>query len=1400
MFRTFLTALALTLCTLSAHAKDRPYVPEVLKPWVEWVLHDSPEITCADTFNNSGNRTCVLGGTLKMDIRTDGATFSLPVTLMAESWVDLPGDSRTWPTTVSVDGKPAAFSERGGRPALYLKAGTYAVSGTFTWAVTPAQMRLPNAQGLLDVTVGGKKVTLPQVRGDTLWLVADDGQRLNTPRHNQHVQPDHMDVRVFRRIEDTLPAKVITLVRLTVSGKEREETLPPLLLAGTTPNSYTGSLPARLEADGSLKLQVRPGVHELTFLSRAQGAMDSLTAPAMPWGSEVWVYKPYPDLRLTEISGGQQIDPNQTDLPYEWRDLAAYQMHDGDTLAIKTQRRGAEKPPANSLTLYRTLWLDFNGDGLSAMDSINGSMWSDWRLSLADGTLTRATVNGALSPITTDGKSSGIELRQSGVSVAAESRLNVAGRMLLPTTLPINGWNVPMDNANATLNLPVGWDVLGISGVDKAYGTWVSQWNLFDVFYVLILALMVGKLWRPQWGALTLGVLLLTFQELEEVKVMLFAALVCIALVRYLPAGKLRRFAHYGRYILVAMIAVYSWPLLVAHLQYALHPQLDIPSYSHYGKRQAIASSFMDNVVGGAGGNVAYMAQKVAPGSALAPMAMPERRGAKMKRMRQENEMMMAKGMRADSFMAMDGAAAPEMAMQGESDMAEGIVSATSQPPAMNEIDPDAKLQTGYGMPDWSWRQVTLGWDGPMAAGTTAKVWLISPLLNRLLDVLAAVSFALLLARLALNGDMRLPTLPKGGKAAKAALAALLLMPVANAHASDLPSADLLAELQQRLLEAPKCAPSCAAVQGAELTLDGERISLTLQVDALDDVMVPLPGLPDNWRPASVTIDGKPAAGVVTLDGYQLYTLVRSGSRSVTLTGRMPNVSNTNLNFSLLPKDITLHTKGWQVSGLDPEGRPVGSLNLTRTDNIVQKKDEPEKPKTFAPLQFPGFVTVERRLSLDIRWKMRTIVTLQSGEPTTIRYPLLAGERMLGTLPVDDGKAVITLTRPGQRISFDTELDIADGLTLTAPEGVNWNEIWSVSIHPKWRLSYEGVTPIYHVTNNQWQPQWRPYAGESVQLRIARPLGADGQDLTVHSATLSVNPGKRATTAELRVDIETSKPRNHTITLPEGAKLSTLSLDSQVMQTEADKGKVTVALPTGRHNLFLSWREDGDVPAALVAPKIDLGAPMVANSRITLRVPEERWTLWTCGPRMGPAVLLWGILAAMAVLGFVLSKLSTAPVRGWEWFLLSLGLTQLSPFFILIPVVWVLAMHWREQHPLEATTARQVFFFNAYQVVLVLLTISAISTLFDAVKHGLLGRPASYVAGNGSGMFSLSWYQDFGTALPDVWALTLPVMAYRVLMMVWALWVALLLLRLMRWSWQSFSTGGYWKKAKQTQK
>ena len=204
---------------------------------------------------------------------------------------------------------------------------------------------------------------------------------------------------------------------------------------------------------------------------------------------------------------------------------------------------------------------------------------------------------------------------------------------------------------------------------------------------------------------------------------------------------------------------------------------------------------------------------------------------------------------------------------------------------------------------------------------------------------------------------------------------------------------------------------------------------------------------------------------------------------------------------------------------------------------------------------------------------------------------------------------------------------------------------------------------------------------------------------------------------------------------------------------------------------------------------IALGLP-AANVGLTLQLPGDRWLLATIGPSVGPAVLYWGEVIVMIGIAFALARTRRTRLRFRDWLLLGLGFSTFSWLALLVVVAWLFAFDWRAR----ATLPAERWQFNALQIGLALLTIVALLCLAAAIPQGLLGQPDMHVIGNGSSSHSLHWFSDHSEdALPNAQALTLPMWAYKTLMLAWALWLANALIGWLRAAFAAWMHGGYWR-------
>ena len=502
-----------------------------------------------------------------------------------------------------------------------------------------------------------------------------------------------------------MPAEVLTRLVLEVSGEQREVKLPRPLLDGFIPLSLQSPLPARLVPDGQLLVQLRPGHWQIDILARNSKELTALpltpklepvSEQGIQWPeSEVWTFDARPQLRVVEIEQLAAIDPSQTNLPDEWKNLPAYKISQDQAMGFKTIRRGDPEPEPNQLNLTRKLWLDFDGAGYTVNDTITGRMTSGWRLNTLPQTqLGKVTLNGSNQFITQDktGKQ-GVEVRTGTITLDADSR--AVGAV---NSISAVGWEQDFHTVSAELNLPPGWRLLAASGVDNVPDSWISRWTLLDLFLVLIAALATGRLWNPYWGGLALVTLVLIWHEPGSPRFVWLNILAATALIKVLPQSRFLKFMSWYRNAFWLALIMTTLPFMVEQVRTGLYPQLEKPW-------QVInMPSFQDN---GMVGRVAEMSLPAPASQAISEM----------------KEKVLRKSMPSYSASS-----------YGYSDKTVDF----------DRIDPKAKVQTGPGLPQWQWNKVQLSWNGSVDAQQQLRLWYLTPTLTMLLNFVRVILVAAL--------------------------------------------------------------------------------------------------------------------------------------------------------------------------------------------------------------------------------------------------------------------------------------------------------------------------------------------------------------------------------------------------------------------------------------------------------------------------------------------------------------------------------------------------------------------------------------------------------------------------------------------------------------------------------
>ena len=1307
-------------------------VPEPLKPWEAWVLHDKQDQTCPPQFNDGTVRRCWWPSMLAVNAGKRGATFDMQVTVYVPTWVVLPGGEVHWPESVAVGKQPLPVVARDGRPAVWLEAGDHRIHGAMVWNRLPEVFPVPPSTGIVALTIDGQSIANPD--RDAMGLLRFRGQSDGSDREG------NFSASVFRLIEDDIPLRLVTRVLLQVSGRPREIRLGDLLPDAGKLMKIDSPLPVRLDSGTDLLVQARPGHWDVRVTVRMAGPVERLSGGKGDYGQEVWSFKAYNDLRMVNVSGAPTVEPTRTQMPDEWKELPAYGVKPGAALLLETVRRGDPDPAPDQLQLQRTWWLDFDGSGFTLHDRLSGTLSRNWHLAMnAPVELGRVAVDGEDQLITRHGELPGVQLRQGRLALEADSRMPRGS-----TKIPAVGWDHDFKRAAGVLNLPPGWTLFSVGGVDFPADAWLQRWTLLDLFLVLIVAISVWKIRNRRIGLLMLATLVLTFHEPGAPRYVWLHLVAAAALLKHLPEGWFKKAIRIWAVGAMIALIVIALPFMVQQIRKSVYPQLDYPAKRI--ERGMVAPQ-----------SAALMEQHLEPPS----------ESSRKKR-------------------------SPVMMMQQSADAVSSMVRPERPRPRMAEKDPEALIQTGPGLPDWQWRRVPLRWSGPVDRSHAIRLLLISPFMNRVLGMArVALLFVLIVAVLEPRRWRSIGSVAAPSSAAVWLLAALILLPGSSLRAENsgnaFPPQPLLDELQRRLLEAPDCLPHCADVSRLELAATPDQIRLILQVHALAETAIPLPAGGKSWTPERIVLNNEPVKSFARDNRGMLWVVVPKGVHQLKLTGLPSPDNEVRISLPLRPHAATYAGVGWMAQGIHPDGTVESSILLTRS----REDKNARRPEPKADIE--PFFQVFRTLYLGMQWEVVTRVRrlTPAGTPAVLSVPLLKGAAV--TTPgvrVTAGIAQLALAPDEGEVQYTSILPITPSLRLTAPQDVPWTEVWTLDAATIWRCTVSGLPVVHHQdAGRNWQPQWRPWPGEQVTIVIERPAAVTGQTITVDSARLETTPGQRLTRSELDLALRTSRGGHHQIELPQQSNLQTVTINGQSLPIRQDGQFVTIPLQPGGQSIRIQWQRLTDSLVHIKSPKVNLGKEAV-NATITLRIPDQRWILFTGGPTLGPAVLFWSYVIVVVLVALGLGRIDITPLRTHHWLLLALGLTQVPAPVAVFIVGWLLALAYRCHKKMPANALA----FNLIQLVLAVATLAALIGLYTAIERGLLGIPDMQIAGNHSTRLQLNWTQDrIDGILPTPWVVSLPLWTYRGFMLAWSLWLAFSLVMWLRWGWGCFSKDHLWK-------
>lgn len=1344
--RKILLGTALLLATHSTFANS-------MDKWESWILESHPQQNCPWLMGKDRAKSCIWPGKLSISANDKGGSFSQSLDIYEKNaLVVLPGSADHWPTSVAVDGKPAAIVERNKRPHVALTSGSHKVTGSFSWRKRPRQLAVPGAVAIIALKVDGKDRVVDRRNGQLIFSRKSEVAQVKSN--------ESLSIEVFRLLSDGVPVTMVTHLALSVSGKPREVTFGSVMLDGTALTHLQSAIPARIEADGSMRAQVTPGEYSIRVFSRFTESPAAITTKKLTkeWPESEYIsFQSATAIRQAKLSGPVSIDTTQISIPEEWAEYPTYRMVDGEPLNIETEFRGDHAPAANQMNLKRDLWLDFSGDGITSLDRISGEMNKGWRINAATGTnIGRATVDQEPVLITLDEGMEGIEVRSPAIQLEAVTRTEST------SGFSASGWDTRADQYSATLHLPPGWRVLHASGIDRVWGTWLSKWDLWDVFLVLIIVSATRKLISNSAAALAGGAFIIALHEAGTPLLIIPVLLLLIALLPVV-SGKIKTMLRTVGVLFVASLALSFIAFAVSTFRVAIYPSLERAQIGTYYQSDYDQSS----------SRVEVAIPSSAPLDSMESAAKAVRKSASMK-----------------------GAQIEEV-----------IVTGQQREKNLYQVTENDRVQTGPGLPTWTWNSVVFESSSPVPATQNLSIYYSTPLATsiwRVLSVLLVAFYAgIVIQRFAQLSQFKAAETATTGTGSAVlsslglglGLGLVLLLGLFNtpdAIAQDYPPKYLMDQYEARLTKAPNCLPSCASLNDGRITVREADITIEFSAYADADIVLPLPGGHDSWVLDSVTEKGLSLP--LRKSQNNVFTRLSKGHHALVIKGRII-ADQAAISLPLAVHNLKVSAPGWVVEGLVDGRARNGTLTMRALDKNAAKETD-----TLKADPAPAFVQVNRHFSFGKKWTIQTTVQRFAPQRGAISVPvkLVGSEKLLKDMGVvKDEEIVVQLGHGQQQVSWSSTIEPTEQLQLNATSGANYIEQWSFTPSSLWRLTYEGIPPVKaQEYNYAFEPVFKPWPGESLVVGVRKPTGVPGETHTVESAVLTVDAGNKLQLSTLALEIRASLGTNYSLTLPEAAEVLRFSINGRAMNTPAGN-QVKIPLQPGAQSVEIEFQTLADMGVVSRSPEVILpdGA---TNITVQYSLPRDRWPLYLSGPAIGPAMLFWGVLCVIVLGALALPRIANAtqlemPITVVGWLLLGIGLSTVNSYGVLIIAVMFFLLAARKQ--LVQPEALSRFQFNLLQCFIVAWVALAVLCMIAAIPMGLLSNPEMKVVGNGSGSHFYNYYQDIAgeaTGFPSVTVISVPMIAYRAVMLLWSLWLSTRLIQWAAWAWACFTEKGSW--------
>lgn len=1387
-------------------------LPDSLKDWSNWATDGYRKNNCHYRFDNAGEKFCYYISELDLNINKNAMSFTEKVSLMDDGYVRLPGSVSLFPYSVKINDKEIPVVNIDSFPYLFLEKGEHTIVGEAKTVGNIRTLNIPNDVAILNIKKDGK----------TLDFVDNDGNgllRLDS-KTAQKTETDAIDVLAFRKIEDTIPMKMTLSMDLNVSGKDRLETFKNIIPENFAIVNISSNIPAYVQKNSDLVAEVKSGRWNITIEFRQLKESLEFSTRNLVNDNEIWVFVGNQDRRIIQMPESMvSIQTKNTLLPEHWKIYPAYSIDRNSK--IKLNAVSYNTPQEDIVDLVRNIKLSFDGKFYSINDSLRASLRNDGRMYLEKPfILSSISIDGVPQAITKiKGENiNGFEIRRGNYNIATNSRIARNG-----DKIAASGYNTITNNVIWNLDLAPGYSLFYINGADYVSNSWVSNWNLLNIFMVILLTVFFYYLFDIKKAVLGAILVLLLHHLLPQFTMACFILCGNVLIERYVASGTLiSKINSYVKYTLLSLMSLTLVSFMIIHIRWAIYPSLARPDIDEYFANFLgfgfllnfyIVSAiifFLSSIFDKEKERTVAKVIKVVGVIYLVIYAVNifttnktyyrerytfERRfmetdSAELAMVNEDHMIERGRMIKKESKLASNSlASGVKMQMNGG-------IQYQNQNVAKN------KIQTGLGFPNWSGLStIRVELKGPINSLDKFNIFLISPFMN---VILAFARLLLAIYVIYFISNINVDAAKYKFDTIKRAFYTILLMVLvglnipSNLNAKELinttkseatPSQEMIQQLRQKLTKetVPTCIPFCISIPNGSIANVDNKVTLNLSIHAADSIVIPLPMLQANnsngVEVTSIKNNGKDAKNVIKKYGA-IFLQLQEGVNNIAMEMTLNDSSNKFFLSSITPINyLKNNLKGFKLDG---DSNRNQSFQITRIVNDDKKiKSNFSKNPMLSKINIETFFTINRFINLGNTWQITTIVVRNNNidENATVDVPLLANEKVINT----DGKLsnnslLLSFTPNETRKEFTSIIPTEGVINLNYTDGiVNYNEVWSLNVDFMWNFKTEGLKPI---ASDDQQLLFYPSSGDNLKIFVSQPEGVDGNIITFKKVDYKFKPGR--TMQELKVSLlaESSESSFHKILIPSGSEVKNLRINGDNYPIMLNQNDLVLPINQGITNIDLTINLNKNISNVLKFPAINLKAPAVDITEEAY-VPVSRWILFTNGPLTGPSVLFWTQIPIWLCVAYILSRFVFIPLSFVQWFILLFGLSQTNILFTAIIISWFVVISLKN-YLIDNFGYKRLVYGCVIAISLLFLY-----SLFEGVSNGLLGTWNMKIIGNnsqliyenGNQLWKLIWYQDLSNGeLPQAKIISLSIWIYRAMMVVWSIWLSFSLVRWIKWA------------------